>query len=215
VKEKFLSVTETELQNLVAYKPNDARVHVFLASYYRTIGNNEKAQESLRQARELTPKKQSVILQQGAVALAQGKNDEALAFFKESFELDTRNGEAREYYVTLLYITGAVAEAQQVTQDGGEDFKNRIVSSDFYLSGANTAKDYAAIAEVYETRVSIDASVAQNWASLAYTYYQMKDIPKAIETLERGAKAVPSFASTSQCVIKNLQTGKNPEALCQ
>jgi hypothetical protein len=38
---------------------------------------------------------------------------------------------------------------------------------------------------------------------------------KAIVTLDRGAKAVPSFAPTATCVSANLKAGRAPETGCQ
>ncbi len=59
LREKFLTTTERELQNLVSTKKDDARLHVFLASYYRAIGDVAKAREQLAIARTLSPKKTS------------------------------------------------------------------------------------------------------------------------------------------------------------
>ncbi len=215
IKEKYSTYTESQLQALVAYKPGDARIHVFLSSYYRAIGDNDKAAAELTIARDLSPRKQAIILQQGAVAIAQGNNEAALPFFKEAFELDEKNDEAREYYVSMLYLTGNAEEARRLTEEGGDTFADRIANSDFYLSGANEAKDYEAIAKVYEKRVALDETKAQSWASLAFAYYQMKDISKAITTLEMAAEKVPSFKPTATCVINNLKTGKSPEIGCQ
>ena len=78
----------------------------------------------------------------------------------------------------------------------------------------NGAHEYSTLASLYETRVAADNTSAQNWASLAFVYYQMKANDKAIDTLARAAKAIPSFAGTAACITKNLQTGKEPQTGC-
>jgi regulator of sirC expression with transglutaminase-like and TPR domain len=78
----------------------------------------------------------------------------------------------------------------------------------------NGAHEYDVLTWLYESRVSLDQTNAQNWASLAFIYYQMKQNDKAIDTLARAAKAVPSFAPTAECITKNLQAGKDPQTGC-
>lgn len=228
VKEKFLAVTEKHLQDLAQKKPGDARLHVFLSSYYRSIGNNAKAREELVNARKFSPKKQAIILQQGAVALAEGDKTGALSFFKDAYELDTTNSEAKQYYIAALYYNGDKSTAQTLLNESTQEFVDSLATNDFLFNALNDAKDYEQLASLYEKRVLIEGDNAQNWASLAFVYYQLSQnasttdrdrqkvmISKAIETLDRGAKTVPSFAATAQCVTKNLKSGAAPEVGCR
>jgi tetratricopeptide (TPR) repeat protein len=166
-------------------------------------------------ARTLSPTKQAVILQQGAIAFSLGKNEAARDFFKEAFELNTENDEAREYYVASLFVTKDFETANTLITDSTDAFKRRAAQSDFLVSSVNNAREYSTLAKLYETRVSLDITNAQNWASLAFVYYQLKQNDKAIETLARAAKAVPTFATTAQCITKNLETGKEPSTGCE
>jgi O-antigen ligase/tetratricopeptide (TPR) repeat protein len=228
VRDKFMASTEKALSNMVEKKPGDARLHVFLASYYRSIGNPERAKAELVLARALSPKKQAIILQQGAVEIGLGNNEAARDFFKEAFELDTNNNEAREYYYASLLTTNDTATAEAVLNEAPSTFADRLVGSDFVMTALNQAKQYDELAAIYEKRVVADPSIAQQWASLAYVYYQLSleasttdktrrgiMINKAIETLDRGATAVPSFAPTAACVSGNLKAGRAPETNCQ
>jgi O-antigen ligase/tetratricopeptide (TPR) repeat protein len=227
VKEKFLASAEKALADMVTEKPGDARLHVFLASYYRAVGNQERAREELVLAREFSPKKQAIIIQQGIVELAAGNNPAAVAFLKEAYELDTENDEAKEYYVSALMYAGEVETANELVAASDEMFLDRLAQSDFVLSAANIAQNYGLMATLYERRLAVDGSVAQNWASLAYVYYQQSNasgtdaltkkqlVDKAISTLSRGATAVPTFAPTASCVSENLRNGRAPELGCQ
>jgi hypothetical protein len=58
LKVRYLSLAEAELLKLAEDKPGDARVHVFIASYYRSTGQLEKAAEQMAIAREFSPAKQ-------------------------------------------------------------------------------------------------------------------------------------------------------------
>jgi O-antigen ligase/tetratricopeptide (TPR) repeat protein len=226
VKAEYLKTAEAQLLALVAEKPHDARIGVFLASYYRSTGQNAKAETVLATARKDTPKKQSLIVQQGAVALALGKNTEAESFFKEAYELDTTNDEAREYYVAALIAVNKVAEAKKEMADAGPAFKDRIASSDFILGALSGIKEYGLMTELYEKRLAKDPTVVQNWASLAFMYYQIGKATstavadrvtytsKAIDTLTRGAEANPSFKTTAECVISNIKADRAPDLGC-
>jgi O-antigen ligase/tetratricopeptide (TPR) repeat protein len=228
LRDKFLASAEGELQNMVKAKPGDARLHVFLSSYYRAVGNPEKAKAELAIARQLSPKKQAIILQQGAVEIALGNNEAARTFFKEAFDLDTSNDEAREYYYSALLLTGDVTAAKNLVASSTAEMTNRLATSDFVFNALNQAKQYEELASLYEIRVSNDPTIAQQWASLAFVYYQLAQAAsttdserrrimtdKAIVTLDRGAKAVPSFAPTATCVSANLKAGRAPETGCQ
>ncbi len=228
IKDKFLASAERALHTMVEKKPGDARLHVFLSSYYRATGDNVKAQTELATARALSPKKQAIILQQGAVEIALGNNPTAREFFAEAFALDESNDEAREYYYASLLFTGDTVKAESLIASTTPEFKDRLAGSDFVFSALNQAKRYEDLAALYEKRVLTSPDNAQQWASLAYLYYQLGQeasttkperrqimTDKAIETLARGAKAVPTFAPTATCVSGNLKAGRAPEVGCQ
>jgi O-antigen ligase/tetratricopeptide (TPR) repeat protein len=215
IKEKFMTRAESELLGMVKEKPGDARLHVFLASYYRTLGDLPKAKEQMATARSLSLSKQAIILQQGAIELSLGNNTGARDFFKEAYELDTTNDEAKEYYIASLFYTKQADVAQALIEDSTPEFKARLAASDFVLSAVNGAQEYRTLASLYESRITTDESNPQNWASLAFVYYQLKENDKAIETLTRAAVAVPSFGPAAQCFSANIAKGVSPEVGCQ
>lgn len=215
IKEKFITRAETELLQMITEKPGDARLHVFAASFYRTIGNLAQAKEQMSIARSLSPRKQAIILQQGAIELSLGNNTGARDFFKEAYELDTRNDEAREYYIASLFYTKDIEVAQGLLAEVTPEFSARLAASDFLLSAVNAAGEYGTLASLYEARVKVNATDPQNWASLAFVYYQLKQNDKAVETLDRAKVAVPSFAPAATCFAANIKKGVSPEVGCQ
>jgi cytochrome c-type biogenesis protein CcmH/NrfG/O-antigen ligase len=215
LQEKFMKRSEEELLKLVSAKPGDARIYVFLGSYYRATGNIEKAKSAMDKARELSPRKQAIILQQGAIALSVGNNESARNLFKEAYDLDTNNEEAKEFYVASLFYTKDVATAKTIVSDSSDVFRARLAASDFVVGAVNAAAEYPYLAELYEARLTTDAKNPQNWASLAFVYYQLKENDKAIDSLNRAKIAVPTFAATAQCFSDNIKKGKTPQEGCQ
>lgn len=213
VKEKFVARAEEELKKLVAEKPGDARVHVFFSSFYRAIGNLDGADAEMNKARELSPRKPSIIMQQGIIRYSQGKLEEARDLFAEAYELDTRNNDAREYYAATLVATGDIEAAKALVAD--EDKFKLIALSDFYAQAVNEAGDTEYLIKLYQSRIEQKPEVAQSWASLSFLYFKNDNPEAAIDTLTKAGVAVPSFNKTAQCFIKNIEGGKEPQEGCQ
>ncbi len=213
VRAQFIARAEKELKILVEQKPNDARVHVFFGSFYRSIGNNDEAEKQMKIARDLSPQKQSIIAQQGIVAYTQGKTDVARDFFKESFLLDERNLEAREFYAAMLVHTGDVEGAKALAVD--DTTLKHFALNDFLLNAVTSATDTDFTISLYEARAEQKPESEQNWVSLAYLYYQTKENDKAVDVLERGSKAIPTFAKTATCFANNIKAGRVPEDGCK
>lgn len=226
VRQAYAAYTEEQLTTLLAEKPTDARVHVFAGSYYRAIGNLDKAKESMNLARQYSPRKQAIIEQQGLVALSQGNYEESSQFFKEAFELDKRSLEAREYYAASLFYSGqpeaAIALKESAVEGvSNEEIMRRFAGSDFLIGSANQFEQFAFVAELFEYRVNAEpdesqkwADDPQNWATLAYLYYRLKDTEKAIATLNASKERIPSFTATATCIAGNIENGREPQEGC-
>ncbi len=209
----YLEATEAQLNRLMAEKPGDARVHVFAGTYYRSINQLDKAAEQMALARSLSPNKQSIIIQQGFVALSQNDNEAAVNFMEEAFRLDERNLEAREYYAGALFYVNRPEEA--IALNNGEDARVRFAMSDFLLGAANQANQTDFLLDLFQYRVEVAPENAQNWATLAFLYYEKGDNEKALQTLRDGQTAVPSFARSATCIAGNIEAGRAPQEGCQ
>ena len=219
IKNQYKEATDVQLEKLVSEKPGDARVHVFVGTYYRSVGEPDKAEEQMALARQFSPKKQSIIIQQGFVALGKGENEKAFNFFKEAYELDTDNLEALEYFAAAHFYTGnAAGAAALLTSD---EIRRQFADSQFLISTANQFAQYDFAIDLFEYRVNLDPSEGkdwrtdpQNWATLAFLYYQAGDNAQAITTLRNGVEVIPTFEPTASCFINNLQAGQNPQVGC-
>ena len=212
VKEEFVRVAEGELNRLVEEKSGDARVHVFFSTFYRSLGDLEKAGEQMDIARELSPRKPSIVMQQAIIKYSKGDVAGARDLFKEAYLLDKRNTEALEYYAGTLFATGDAEGAKAlITED--TVFK-KFALSDFFVKTVNDAGDTVYLIELYESRVEQKPEIAQNWASLSFLYYQAKDNAKAIEILKQAQEKVPSFTKSAQCFIQNMEAGNEPGLGC-
>lgn len=219
VKQAYAEAAEEQLMRLAAEKPGDARIHVFIGSYYRATNDIDKAAEQMSTARELSPNKQAIIIQQGFIELSRNQNEAARDFFREAYELDERNLEAKEYYTASLFYTGQAEEAKALVDS--EETAVRFAESDFLIGTANQFGQIDFVIELFETRVNTAPTErqnwqaeAQNWATLSFLYYEQGENEKAVEVLRRSEAFVPSFAPTAQCIVGNIENGREPQEGC-
>ncbi len=211
-RQMIVQRAELELLRMADEKPGDARIHNFLASFYRAIGAIPQAREQAARALELSPDKPALKLEQALIEL-QGNNVEAArGFLAEAYTMEDRNVTARVFYAAVLFQVGDVNLAKEIIT---EAYTRDFALNDYAITTVEAAKDYAYLAELYEIRVEVQPTVAQNWASLAYLYYELDDIDRAVATLEKAALAIPSFATTATCYVGNIKVGKEPAEGCQ
>ncbi len=203
---------ELELLKLADEKPGDARIHNFIASFYRSIGAVDKAREQAAIAVSLSPNKPSLIMEQGIVELQANRPEEALSYLKKAFELEERNTQARVLYAAVLAQNGELEKAKELI---GDKYKEQFAMSDYALSVIEATNDLPYLAELFEVRIVQQPSNAQHRASLAFIYYQLGDTQRAIEVLEQAAEDIPAFASVANCYVANLESGNDPAESCE
>ncbi len=212
VKETHLRFAETKIKEMIVEKPNDARLHVFFASFYRSIGQFPLAKEQIDIARTLTPNKQTVVLEQGIVAMVMNDYPAMKAYMQEAFELDEGFSQARFLYAASLLYNGQSEEVYNVIP---EKLFASFSRNDLALQAANQVGARDILIDMFESRIESQPTSAQNYASLGFVYYQSGQMEEAIEILKSGVAAVPSFATTGNCYIGNLEAGNQPDKDCQ
>lgn len=210
-RQMMVQRAELELLRMVEEKPGDARLHNFLATFYRTIGAYPQAQEQGAIARSLAPRKQAIILEQGVTEIQMGNLEAARDFFKQAYELETSNTQALVFYASMEAQLGNIEKTKELL---GDEYLDEFAANDFALNSVNQSGDKVFLTSLFEERVKITPENAQNWASLSYLYYELDELEKSIHTLERAASSAPSFAVQARCFIENMKVGNEPSAGC-
>ncbi len=210
-KQNMVQRAELELLSLIEDKPGDARLHNFLASFYRAIGALPQAEEQAKIATSLSPEKPSMIIEQGIIALQQNKLEEATGFMKQAFELDERNTQARVLYGAVLMRSGKTQEARDLIDP---DYIEAFSRNDYAVSSTEAAGDFDFLAKLFEARIAQQPDNPQFRASRAFIDYQQGNIEGAIEVLKQAAEDIPSFANVANCYVDNLQKGATPDEGC-
>ena len=202
VKAKIGSRIEEELLKQIEEKPGDARLEVFISSYYRTIGNVDEAIEHLKVARELSPNKQLIIFDQGFAELQRREYENAENFFKEAFELGTRFNDSRAYYAMGAIYNNKPELAVSLLET--REHKEAFVRNENALRAALNAKMYPLLIEMLTIQIEVRPDDPQARASLAAILNESGDMQGAIEVLNKAGKDIPSFEGQAQQFIASM-----------
>ncbi|MEX0917680.1 MAG: O-antigen ligase family protein [Candidatus Paceibacterota bacterium] len=210
-RDEYAKQTEEALLAMIEEKPGDPRFHIFLAGLYRAQGKYDGAAAALAGAREYTPTKPAVIVEQGIIELQRGNFDAMAEHFATSYELAPDYDRGRLLYAGSLLRTGESARIAEVLHE--EDLipfmENILIFVSF--SGENALNDVEAALTMY--REEHPESVP------AYTAYAMyliivEQSDAAVAVLREGATRVPPFAPVAECFIENIESGTPMQAGC-
>ena len=206
-RQRMLTLTETELLKQIEEKPGDARVHVFVSSFYRSIGDYENARAQLQRARELSPQKQQIIFEQGFVEMQTGNFDTSLSYFKEAYDMAPDFKDARTYYAAVLLYSGDIEAAEALITD---EYVAAFASNNIAVNAAGAAQAYDLLLKAAKYRVEENPDNLQARVSLSAVYYDMGDPSASVETLEQAIADFPDFKTQGESFIADINAGRKP-----
>jgi len=204
LKQKYLQTAIAEMQKQEQISPLDARFPLFLGLIYQSAGDVADAQKAFDQAHKLSPTKQTILYQMGQNALSRGDAQAAIDDFKQAYEVDTDNIEARLYYASLLIRANQDALADQVLAPvipTGQAADDKIDSA--YAARGQ----YGKIVDIWIARVKVRPEDPKGYFTLSAAYYAAGNKAKAIQTLQDVAQKIPSAAQQAQDSITQIQNG--------
>lgn len=208
VREDFIATADASIQAMLSQKPNDARLHLMAATFYRQVGNLEAAQEQVARARELSPNKPTIILEEAGLAMQLGQIEEGMRLFEEAFALEERNEVARVLYAAAAAAIGDLELTNTLITD---EYFSAFASNNFALNAVQRAGDFELLVRMLRERITRTPAAPQNYASLAFVEYRQGNVSEAIAVLKEAQVAVPVAAAQLGCFIDVLESGGNPE----
>ena len=85
--------------------------------------------------------------------------------------------------------------------------KKRFAQSDFLLGAARQAGALQFLFELFRERIDLNPNQPQNWASLAFLYFEQGENDLAVQTLREGGTVIPDFETTANCIANNIEAG--------
>ncbi|MCR4333660.1 MAG: O-antigen ligase family protein, partial [Patescibacteria group bacterium] len=204
-KQRAVTLALTEMQKQVASYPLDAREHLQLSYAYRTAGDAASALKEVQAALLLSPKKEAIWIEAGALAWDQGQVEEAQKNFNTAYTLGSTFSSLAIYAAAGDIAVGDQAAADAILKDvyGTTDVDDDILAVAYYRT-----KNWPRLISIWKIRTAKSGASANNWFSLAAAYYASGDNTNAIQTINTAVKLFPDAAASGAAAIKQIQAGQ-------
>ncbi len=223
-KQQFVDAAARAMEEQLRRVPHDARTQLFMGTFLASVDRLPEAIPYLENARALSPKKQTILLELGTRYIGLGQREKALALFREAFELAPQFDTPRIFYALGLMYNNRYDEGEALLFDAegntrlrnpqGRYFINAsgtpILDDDRFLRVYEMGKRYDRIIPILQYRVAKDPGNTQAYVSLAAGYLAEGDKDAAIATLERAIQQNPAFKTQGEKFIADIKSGKYP-----
>jgi len=164
VKEAVVAYAAEQMELEIARAPEDVRLHILYASFLRNVGQLEEARQASARARELSPLKPGIIIEQGIEAWQAGEPDEALAFFEEARKLAPDADDTVTYAAAGHIIAGDVVGGRLVLE---EHFGTTSVPDMVLAVAYQEVGNASGLVEVMQARYASDPSANTGYQLVA------------------------------------------------
>ncbi len=203
LKKSFFEVTLKEIQHQIQESPLDARIYTIAGTFMNNIANWQDGRPLLEKANELSPRKQSIMLELAVNYMNFGKEKEAAELLRKAYESAPENGTAKIGYIVTLILTGEEKKAKELFASTPEVFLDpRVVGVYAKL------KQYPKVIDAYKTLIQKDPGNIQLYATLASAYVEAGQSPLAIALLESMKEKFPLAKDQIDAAIKQVREMK-------
>ena len=204
VKKEVYDLAHKSGEEMLASRPNDARMELIFASFLSQFGQLQEMFQHLQKALESSPKKQTILFQIGGTLLQSGNVEQGLLVLKQAFEEEPEFDAARIFYVGGLYYAGQKAAGDALLV---ERFGTVIVDNPQLLQIYADTKQLDRVIDIWSLRVKNNPGDAQVHIGLATAYFANHNNAAAIAELEKAAELNVSLAPQIQSIITQIKNG--------
>ncbi|MCI0532880.1 O-antigen ligase family protein, partial [bacterium] len=208
MRNRIFDFARGEMLMQIDENPDDARFEVFLGSMLAYYQKYDEAAAHLERARELSPRKQSILFELGVAYLNMGDTEKTREILREAFELEPDFAEARIIYAAISIYAGDEKTAERILEEG---FGTTAVADDRLLNAYAQTGNIVRVAEIWKAKIAADSKNHQNHVGLAASYLELGERSKAIEELEIAISLNPDFVAQGNALIQEIKAGRNPQ----
>lgn len=184
----------------LARAPQDARLHLQYALFYRSIQAYDEAQQESAVARTLSPYKQTTILEQGIEAFQQKQYDAAKEYFTQAYELDTGYTEPVSYLAAAEIVSGDTAAGKALLQ---QVFGTTTVNHPMLILAYYQVKDWDDLIDIVRLKAEEKGDAATAF-QLAAAYSEAGRRQEAIAQVRATMAAHPEAKAQGEAILKQL-----------
>lgn len=201
-KQQAATLAVSEMQKQVAAYPLDAREHLQLSYMYRAGGDTAGALKEIQTALTLTPKKEQVWIEAGAIEWGLGNVTAAQTDFNTAYALGPQFAELAAYAAAGDIAVGDRAAADKILLGA---YGTTTVDSDILAVAYYHAKDWQRLINIWKSRASKPDASVQTWFGLAAAYYAAGDSASAIKTINTTVALHPEAAASGKAAIAQIE----------
>ena len=175
-KQALYTYALQQTQALVTKIPQDARIRLEYALLYRAGGNYAQALDQIHMAEQLSPKKQSILIEEGIEQLQSGNAPAASAAFAQAYAFDTSFPDVGVYAAAGDILTGNTAAGKALLQ---KLYGTTIVDQDIVLLAYYQTKDFPDFIATWQKRVVDQNNSADAMFGLAAAYANAGQVANA------------------------------------
>jgi tetratricopeptide (TPR) repeat protein len=205
VQSAFFDFAKQQIDQHIQAFPGDARIHVFYGSFLRLNGRYDDSIKNLEKAHELSPGKQTILIELALSYLAKGDIERAVAAAKKAHEMDPTYDVPRVMYTAILMYAGNQKEADRVLI---ERFNTAIVDNEILLQAYVDTKQFAKVLEIWKARAKSSPNDANAFIGLGRAYLMTGDKANAIASVKEAIRIEPQFKEQGESIIKDITAGK-------
>lgn len=212
-KEKYREAVITALDELIADKGGDARVHVVAGGFYRVAGDFDKALAELKKAQELSPRKQGILEEQALILLAKKDTAAAVDLYRQAYELATDNIAGKVRWAAAMLYAGDEDGFNEIinleTLEPNTSFWHAVVTDDLLFRWAYEKERYDIVEYILEAQINLNPENPEVRTNYAALLLEEGDKEGAIAVLRQAINDIPSFKSEGERLIKSVEKGNN------
>jgi O-antigen ligase/Flp pilus assembly protein TadD len=201
-KQQAVSLAITEMQKQVASYPLDAREHLELSYAYRAAGDNADALKEIQTALTLSPKKEEIWIEAGAVEMNGNNVKAAQTDFNTAYALGPQFPDLAVYAAAGDIVAGDQSTADKILLGA---YGTTTVDSDVLVVAYYQAKNWPRLIALWNMRVGEPSANAETWFGLASAYYVAGDNADAINTINKAVALFPDAASSGAAAILQIE----------
>ena len=200
-RQAFFNYAVQQTQMEVASIPNDARLRLEEALLLRSGGDYADALTASKTAAQLSPNKQTILIEVGVEEWQSGNLAAASTAFNEAYQLDTSFQEAAAYAAAGEIITGNIPGGKALLV---QNFGTTTVDQDPVLLAYYQIKDFTDFIATWRLRVIDQGHTAQAEFGLAAALADAGDTAAARAEIEATISAHPEAATQGAAMLAQI-----------
>ncbi len=212
IRGEFADLVRTEYTKQFENAPKDARYYLFYGTFLRSVGLGDMAIENFKKAQELSPLKQTIMIEIGLTYM-QGKDYvHALEYLKKASDLDPTYVQAKVYYAIAALYANNLDLANTLFNSIPVD---QLVHDEKVVQAFAQTGRYQELIKIFTRRITEGADTFENSTNLAVSYLESGDRVNSVAVLQRFLDKDETQKNIQQKAqleyfIKEIKAGRNP-----